>query len=70
MKGRLRRGKVLDGWEEERKEFYEESGWTLEQMEGVREGGGLRGEELMSRERKLQEEESWRRIGKSKSNRG
>ena len=34
MKGRFRRGKVVEGWEEEGEEFYEQRGWILEAMEG------------------------------------
>ena len=69
MKGRLRRGKWLEGWEEDRKEFFEKRGWTLEEMEVMREVGGIRGEDLVNRERKVQEKERWERIGESGYNR-
>ena len=48
---------MLGGWEKERKEYYEERGWTIEGIERARGGGELRGEELVSRERRMQEEE-------------
>ena len=40
MKGRFKRGKALEGWEEERKMFYEERGWTLEEMVRDKRKGG------------------------------
>ena len=40
IKGRARRGKALGGWEEERKEYYEGRGWTIEGIEEMRGRGG------------------------------
>ena len=59
IKGRARRGGVLGGWEQERKGFYEERGWTVEGVERMRGGGELRGEELVSVEKRLQEGDRW-----------
>lgn len=43
MKERPRRGKVLGGWEDERKQFFEGMWWTVEEVERLRERGELRG---------------------------
>ena len=69
IKGRARRGKVLGGWEEERKGFFEERGWTVEGVELVRGRGEMRGEELVCRGRRLEEVERWERIRESRYNR-
>lgn len=37
-------------------------------MERLRERGELRGQELVDRKRKIQEEERWRRIGETRYN--
>lgn len=36
MRGRAREGKVLKGWEEEKKVFLEKKRWTLVEMERMR----------------------------------
>ena len=69
VKGRARRGKVLGGWEEERKGFFEERGWVIEEVEVVRGRGEMRGEELVSRGRRVEEVKRWERIRDSKYNR-
>lgn len=38
IKGKIRRGKTLEGWEGERKTFYEDKGWRTEEVECLREG--------------------------------
>ena len=43
MKGRFKRGKVLEGWEKEREQFFGERGWTVEEVERGRERGEIRG---------------------------
>ena len=48
MKGRFKRGKVLEGWEKEREQFFGERGWTVEEVERGRE----RGEEIVDRGKK------------------
>ena len=68
MKGRFERRKVLEGWKKEGEQFFEERGWTVEEVERGRERGEVRGEEIVVRERKMQEEERWKRIGESKYN--
>ena len=68
MKRRMRRGKVLQGWEEEREQYFKDRGWTVEEVESLRDRGEMRGEELVEREKRLQEEERWRKIGESKYN--
>ena len=60
---------MLGGWEEERKGFYEERGWTVEEVERRRDGGELTGEELVRVERRLQERFRWERIRQSRFNR-
>ena len=59
----------MEGWEQDRKEFFEKRRWTLEEMEVMRQVGGIRGADLVNRERKVQEEERWERIGESGYNR-
>lgn len=39
LRERAKRGKVMGGWEEERKAFMEERGWSLEGVERLRERG-------------------------------
>ena len=59
---------MLEGWETKREQFFDERGWTVVEVERGREKGEIRGEEIVERERKLQEEERWRRIGETKYN--
>lgn len=55
-KGRARRKKSLEEWEEERRTFYEEKGWRLEKVESMREEGmEIRGEELVKKKKRKQE---------------
>ncbi|CAK9801077.1 Retrovirus-related Pol polyprotein from type-1 retrotransposable element R2 (Fragment) [Anthophora plagiata] len=68
MRERARKNRALEGWEEERRKYYERKGWSLERVEEMREEGGLRGEELVRREKRIQEEERWKRIRESKYN--
>ena len=39
MKRRMRRGRVLQGWEEEREQFFKDKGWTVEEVERMRDRG-------------------------------
>ncbi|EFN75876.1 hypothetical protein EAI_03061 [Harpegnathos saltator] len=71
MRNRARRGKEVGKWEEERRRFFEDRGWKIDEIEERREKGeGLRGEEIKSRERRKQEEERWERIRESRHNEG
>lgn len=38
MKERVRREKVIEGWEEERKAFLKERRWKIEEVDSEREG--------------------------------
>lgn len=67
MRKRTKKDKVLGGWEEERKEFWEIRKWKIEEVEELREKGYLRGEELWERERGMQREKRWEKIKESKS---
>lgn len=69
MRKGAKEGKVLGGWEEERKEFWEIRKWKIEEVEELREKGCLRREELWETERRMQREERWEKIKGSKSNR-
>lgn len=51
LKGRAKDGKVVGEWESERREYYREKRWEIEEIE-EREKGKLRGEDLMRREKK------------------
>ncbi|KZC11684.1 hypothetical protein WN55_03706, partial [Dufourea novaeangliae] len=62
IKVRARRGEALEGREKERGEYYEERGWSVEEIEGMRQGGEPRGEEMVNRGRRLQEEDRWKNI--------
>lgn len=55
-------------WEKERREYYEEKGWSVKEIEEMREEGELKGEELIMKERGMQEKERWERIRESRSN--
>ncbi|CAK9832677.1 Retrovirus-related Pol polyprotein from type-1 retrotransposable element R2 (Fragment) [Anthophora retusa] len=68
VRERAKKNRAIGNWEEVRREFYEKKGWTLEEVEELREEGGLRGEELVRRERSRQREERWRRIRESRYN--
>ncbi|EZA52129.1 hypothetical protein X777_09154 [Ooceraea biroi] len=39
MKEKAKEGRVLKGWETERKEFMEEKGWKIEEIEVMRRKG-------------------------------
>lgn len=41
MRERAREGKVIGEWEKERRGFYEKKGWSIEEIENMREGGGV-----------------------------
>ena len=43
MKARFKRGRILEGWEKEREQFFEDRGWAVEEVERWRERGELRG---------------------------
>jgi len=57
MRERAKEGKVMGKWEEERRKFYEEKNWDIKEVERMREGGELRGEEVVEREKKRQDVE-------------
>ncbi|XP_046145802.1 uncharacterized protein LOC123989168 [Osmia bicornis bicornis] len=69
IRERAKKGRALEGWEEERRKFYERKGWSIEEVEDMREEGRLRGEELIRKEKGIQEEERWERIRESRYNR-
>lgn len=56
MRRRAREGKVIGEWEEERRDYYKEKGWSLREVENLRDEGELRGEVLIDKERKWQKE--------------
>lgn len=65
----MRERKVGSRWEEERREFFENRGWGLEEAERRR---GEKEEWIGEMERvdlEKQKEDRWKRIGKSKFNR-
>lgn len=68
VKRRARRGKALEGWEEERKRFYEDKGWRIEDVESRRGGPEIGGEEMVRGERRRQERERWERIRETRYN--
>jgi hypothetical protein len=70
MKGRWRKGKVREGWEEERQGFFRDRGMEVEEIERDRERMGEIGmEECEERDKARQRKERWERIGESKYNR-
>ncbi|CAD6219041.1 GSCOCG00011509001-RA-CDS [Cotesia congregata] len=69
MKKRIRAGRGLCGWEAERKDFFENRGWRLEEVESRWESGTMKGEELVNIEIRRQERERWEKILVSESNR-
>lgn len=69
LRDRAQEGKVMGKWEEERRGFYEEKNWKIEEIERLREEGALRGEEVIARERRWQEDERWEKIRNSRFNR-
>ena len=69
VRERAKKGRALEGWEEEKRKFYERKGWSIEEVEEMREEGRLRGEELIRKEKSIQEEERWERIRESRYNR-
>lgn len=62
LRNRMKRGKVIGGWEEERKEFMERGKWNIEEIEKIREMGKLKREESRERERRIQRKERWGRM--------
>ncbi|CAD6207993.1 GSCOCG00010269001-RA-CDS, partial [Cotesia congregata] len=69
MKKRVKAGRGLRGWEAERKDFFENRGWNLDDVESRWELGTMRGEELVNIEKRRQERERWEKILRSESNR-
>lgn len=69
MKRRIREGKKLSSWEEERKKFFEERGKEVKEMEERREEGEEVYEGWEERDREKQKEERWERIRESRYNR-
>lgn len=69
MRKRAREGKSMEGWEEERKEFFEMRNWSVKMVENLREEERMRKEEIWEREGRLQREKRWEEIRNSKSNR-
>ncbi|KMQ82861.1 hypothetical protein RF55_21640 [Lasius niger] len=59
----------MGGWEKERKEYLKGKNMTLEKVEELREIGQLRGEDIWEKKMKMQREERWEKIEKSRSNR-
>lgn len=39
MRRRAREGKSMEGWEEDRKEFFEKRNWSIKMVEELREEG-------------------------------
>ncbi|XP_070525967.1 nucleolar protein 58-like [Cardiocondyla obscurior] len=68
MKERAREGKTSGKWEKEREEFFERLGWTLERIEERREEEGMRGEEIVVKDKELQRKERWEKIRMGKFN--
>ncbi|XP_070527737.1 golgin subfamily A member 6-like protein 22 [Cardiocondyla obscurior] len=68
MKERAREGKTSGKWEKEREEFFERLGWTLERIEERREEEGMRGEEIVVKDKELQRKERWEKIRMGKCN--
>lgn len=67
MRGGGRRGEGKSGgWEAERRGYFEMRGWDT--VELARNGGVgmLKGEEMVKRDRSMEEEERWNRIGDSR----
>jgi len=62
MKDRWKRGKIIGGWEQERKEYMEEMGVELGKIEG------LKYEELEEIERQKQKRKRMEKISESKFN--
>jgi len=69
MRDRAKEGRVRGKWEEERRDFFEEKNWDIKEIEKMREEGELRGEDVVARERRWQEEERWEKIRGSRYNR-
>lgn len=68
LRERAKRGLVVGEWEKERGEYYEGKGWSVKEVEELREEGRPRGEELITKERRRQEKERWERIRESRFN--
>lgn len=64
-----KRGKAVGEWEKERKEYYKRKSWDIEKIEEIKEGGVLKGEDIVRRKSRRQGEERWKRIGESRFNR-
>ncbi|XP_076659971.1 uncharacterized protein LOC143363245 [Halictus rubicundus] len=63
VRGRGRRGGEVDGWEKERRRFWEERGWSAEEAEVMMEEKiEVVSGEIVKRERRRQQEERWEKI--------
>ncbi|CAD6229121.1 GSCOCG00012087001-RA-CDS [Cotesia congregata] len=68
MRKRINVGRELEGWEAKRKEFFETRGWEMKYIERKWEKGLMRGDKMVSLERRRQERERWNRVLESRSN--
>lgn len=69
MKERSRRGMIRSRWENERKEFFEERGVRIQEVEEMREVEKDWFKELEKRDKERQRRERWEKIGESNYNR-
>lgn len=51
IRNKVKKGKAVKGWEEERGNFMEERGWKIEKIKGMWTAGKFRGEDLFEREK-------------------
>lgn len=66
IKARFREGKTGGDWEREREGFFEERGIRIGEVERRREKEGMAYEEMERKDKELQREERWEKIGESK----
>lgn len=69
MRKRFKEGKMVSDWEKGRKNFCEERGITIEEMEEKREEGEACLGEVERKDKEKQRKERWERIRKSRYNR-
>lgn len=68
IREKARRRVAMKGWEKERKNFMEERGWELGEVEKSKDEGELKGENLCERNTRLQGRERWEKIRDCKCN--
>ncbi|KYN24369.1 hypothetical protein ALC57_04031, partial [Trachymyrmex cornetzi] len=69
VSGNIGKGEKLEGWEKERRQYFEDRGVEVGSWQRGELEGGVNFEDLLERDRVMQKEERWEKIRESRFNR-